>query len=66
LAILNTFESSLYDNETNESIQKSLANLKSYDKDIVDFTIYSLGDNSTGIAALNLENIGKKADTEDL
>jgi len=56
----------LYDNETNESIQKSLANLKSYDKDIVDFTIYSLGDNSTGIAALNLENIGKKADTEDL
>ena len=66
LSILHTFESSMYENESIENIQKSLNNLKSNEGDIINFNIYSLGDNSTGIAAINSENLGKKADPEDL
>lgn len=66
LAILNTFESSLQNNATNKEIQNSLNNLKSNEKDIIDFDIYSLGDNATSIASINSENLGKKADPEDL
>lgn len=66
LAILNTFESSLYVNEPIKSIQKDLDNLKLNENGIVNFDIYSLGDNSTGIAVLNLDNLGKTADPEDV
>lgn len=66
MSILHTFESSLYENEPIENIQKTLDNLKSNEKEIINFDIHSLGDDSTDIIALDKEKLGEKSDPEDL
>jgi len=71
--MLLTFEATMQNEYANNSpedfnrkIQINLDQMKKNIPDIVEFTVYQLGDNPRGVASITPENINKKVDPEDV
>jgi len=67
LSIIHTFESGLDEKNVNDQMfQTRITRLSSSLNDLVDFNIYNLGSDPKIIASSKLEQLGNKADPEDV